>query len=153
MTTTEQPTGAIGDTRLNGGGALVTGAAGNVGSDMIGALAAAGADVAIAYHSGREAAEQLVASVRANGRRAIALPADLRDAGAAERLVDSVTDNLGAVDILVANAGAGAARSWEQVGAVEFDDALAGKPPGPDFVGPRRLPPVIHPVLGRKIFL
>ncbi|WP_051574506.1 SDR family NAD(P)-dependent oxidoreductase [Mycobacterium sp. URHB0044] len=153
MTATEQPAVAFGDTRLNGRVALVTGAAGHVGSALIGALAAAGADVAIAYHSGREVAEQLAADIRSNGRRAIALPADLRDGGAAERLVDAVADNFGSVDILVANAGAGAARSCEEVGAVEFDEAMAVNLRAPYLMARRALPLMIDRSWGRILFV
>jgi 3-oxoacyl-[acyl-carrier protein] reductase len=153
MTATEQPTVAISDARLNGRVALVTGAAGHVGSALIGALSAAGADVAIAYHSGREAAEQLAAGVRASGRRAIALPADLRDGGAAERLVDSVAETLGAVDILVPNAGFGMARPWQKVGAAEFDEALAVNVRAPYLMARRALPLMIDRSWGRILFV
>ena len=153
MTATEDAAVAIRDTRLNGRVALVTGAAGNVGSALTGALSAAGADVAVAYHSGREAAEQLAAGVRATGRRALAIPADLRDAGAAERLVDSVAENLGAVDILVANAGTGVPRSWQQVGAAEFDEALAVNLRAPYLMARRALPLMIDRSWGRILFV
>jgi 3-oxoacyl-[acyl-carrier protein] reductase len=152
MTATEDVV-AISETRLNGRVALVTGAAGNVGFALVGALSAAGADVAVAYHSGRAAAEQLAADVRATGRRAIAVPADLRDADAAERLVDAVDENLGAVDILVANAGTGVARSWEQVGAAEFDEALAVNLRAPYLMARRALPKMIERSWGRILFV
>jgi 3-oxoacyl-[acyl-carrier protein] reductase len=153
MTATEDAAVAISDTRLNGRVALVTGAAGNVGSALIGALSAAGADVAVAYHTGREAAEQLAAGVRATGRRALAIPADLRDAGAAERLVDLVAENLGAVDILVASAGTGVPRSWQQVGAAEFDEALAVNLRAPYLMARRVLPLMIDRSWGRILFV
>jgi 3-oxoacyl-[acyl-carrier protein] reductase len=152
-TVTEDAAVAISDTRLNGRVALVSGAAGNIGSALIGALSAAGADVAVAYHSGREAAEQLAAGVRATGRRVLAIPADLRDAGAAERLVDSVAENLGAVDILVANAGTGVSRSWQQVGAAEFDEALAVNLRAPYLMARRVLPLMIDRSWGRILFV
>ncbi|WP_319455987.1 MULTISPECIES: SDR family NAD(P)-dependent oxidoreductase [unclassified Mycobacterium] len=153
MTTTEDAAVAVGDTRLDGRVALVTGAAGNIGSTMIRALAAAGADVAVAYRSDREAAEQIAADSRAAGRRAIAVQADLSDPGDVERLVDTVVENLGAVDILVANAGTGVARSWEQVGAAEFDEALAVNLRAPYLMARRALPKMIERSWGRILFV
>jgi 3-oxoacyl-[acyl-carrier protein] reductase len=153
MTATEDATVANSDARLRGRVALVTGAAGNVGSALIRALSAAGADVAVAYHNGRQAAEQLAADVRATGRPALAVPADLRDADAAERLVDSVAENLGAVDILVANAGTGVSRSWQQVGAAEFDEALAVNLRAPYLMARRVLPLMIDRSWGRILFV
>jgi 3-oxoacyl-[acyl-carrier protein] reductase len=120
---------------------------------MIGALSAAGADVAVAYRSDREAAEQIAADSRAAGRRAIAVQADLSDPGDAEQLVDTVVENLGAVDILVANAGTGVARSWEQVGAAEFDEALAVNLRAPYLMARRVLPLMIERSWGRVLFV
>jgi 3-oxoacyl-[acyl-carrier protein] reductase len=152
MTAAEQ-TAVVADTGINGRVALVTGAAGNVGSALVRALAAAGADVAVAYHNGREAAEQIAADSRAAGPRAIAVQADLRDPGAAERLVDAVAENLGAIDILVANAGAGVPRSWEQVGAAEFDEAIAVNLRAPYLMARRALPLMIKRSWGRILFV
>jgi 3-oxoacyl-[acyl-carrier protein] reductase len=143
----------VADSGIKGRVALVTGAAGNLGSGMIRALAAAGADVAVAYRSDREAAEQIVAGSRAAGRRAIAVQADLHDPRDAEQLVDTVAENLGAVDILVANAGAAEVRPWEHVGAAEFDEAIAINLRAPYLMARRALPKMIERSWGRILFV
>lgn len=133
--------------------ALVTGGAGHLGSAFVRALVAADADVAIAYHSGQEAAEKLVAEAHADGRRALAVQADLRDPAAAEALVDSVAEHLGAVDVLIANAGAGQTRSWEEVAAAEFDEALQINLTAPYVMARRALPKMIERSWGRVLFV
>ncbi len=80
--------------------ALVTGAAGGIGAACARALAARGCRVAITYQSRRELAESLAAEI---GARAYAL--DLRDAAEVRRVAAAVEADLGAVEILVHNAG------------------------------------------------
>jgi 3-oxoacyl-[acyl-carrier protein] reductase len=138
---------------ISGRVALVTGGAGNIGSALARALAKAGTDVAIAYHNGRQAAEQIAEEARRVGRRAIAIQADLRDPAATEQLVDSVAGDLGAVDILIANAGAATAGSWDQVGAGEFDDAIAVNLRAPYLMARRALPHMIERSWGRVLFV
>lgn len=96
---------------------LVTGASGHLGSAIARLCAGAGMAVAVHFRSGESAAHQVVAEIRAAGRRAHAFGADLAGAGADERassLVTDVVDHFGRLDALVAN-------SAEQ-GIVEFGD-------------------------------
>lgn len=80
--------------------ALITGAAGGIGAACARALAARGCRVAITYRSQREPAERLAAEL---GARAYAL--DLRDTAEVKRVAATVEADLGAVGILVHNAG------------------------------------------------
>ena len=153
MSTASQPTATHVDAGITGRVALITGAAGHLGSALTRALAAAGADVALSYRSGQEAAEQLADECRAAGRRAITVKADLRAADAAEALVDSVIDGLGAIDILVANAGIGAARPWSQVDATIFDEAMAVNVRAPYMMARRALPSMTERSWGRILFM
>jgi len=89
--------------RLDGRVALVTGASSGLGQAMAIALAEAGADVAC--HGFMPTPEDTVGRVRAIGRRAVGLVADLGDPAAALRLVDEAEAALGPIDILVNNAG------------------------------------------------
>lgn len=82
--------------------ALVTGASRGLGRAIAIALAEAGADVALTA-SGSLA--QTAASIRALGRKAVEIRADLLEAGAAQRIVDATLRELGGIDILVNNAG------------------------------------------------
>ena len=80
--------------------ALVTGASGGIGAATARALAAQGRRVAITYLRHAEAAEALASEI---GGRAYAL--DLADRRATSEVLDRVVSDLGAVEILVLNAG------------------------------------------------
>jgi NAD(P)-dependent dehydrogenase (short-subunit alcohol dehydrogenase family) len=90
---------------LTGRTALITGAAGGLGSVFAHALAGAGADVALVGRRA-EPLEQLAAEVSAaSGRRAVALAADVTDEAAVRALVGAAAAALGPIDILVNSAG------------------------------------------------
>ena len=85
--------------------ALVTGSAKGIGRALVLALAGDGCDVAVHYRSSRDAAEAVAAEVRALGRRAVTLRADVTDAAQAEGLVREAEAALGGLDVLVNNVG------------------------------------------------
>lgn len=87
---------------LSGKVAIVTGANTGIGQGIALALAAAGADIAAV---GRTPAEETVEKVRALGRRAEIVSADLSTIAPVDRVVDETVDKLGGLDILVNNAG------------------------------------------------
>jgi 3-oxoacyl-[acyl-carrier protein] reductase len=92
-------------TRVSGKVALVTGASGGIGSAVARSLAAEGAAVACHYNHNKASAEALAAEIVAAGGQAIAVGADVTDAGAATALASSVVQAFGRIDILVNNAG------------------------------------------------
>lgn len=89
---------------LSGRMALVTGASGGIGRAIALRLSEAGASVALHFHRKPEAAAELAAAIQAQGGRACALGADLRDEAAVARLLAQAERELGAIDILVNNA-------------------------------------------------
>jgi 2-dehydro-3-deoxy-D-gluconate 5-dehydrogenase len=88
---------------LDGLTALVTGASRGIGAAIATALASAGADVAC--HGNDNAPDQTCDQVRALGRRALPLRGDLADRQTPAALIDGVVAGLGALDILINNAG------------------------------------------------
>ncbi len=95
-----------GSGRLVGRKALVTGGDSGMGRAAAIAFAREGADVAINYYPTEEPdAQEVVSLIRASGRKAIAIPGDLREAAFCRRLVDEAVRGLGGLDILVSNAG------------------------------------------------
>jgi NAD(P)-dependent dehydrogenase (short-subunit alcohol dehydrogenase family) len=89
---------------MTAGSALVTGAAVRLGRAMAVALAEDGRDVAIHYNGSEAEAEETAGAVRATGRRAVTLKADLLDEDAAAALVGRAAEALGPLDVLINNA-------------------------------------------------
>jgi 2-dehydro-3-deoxy-D-gluconate 5-dehydrogenase len=87
---------------LTGRVAIVTGANTGIGQGLAIALGEAGADVALV---GRTPAEETAERVRAAGRRAAIIAADLSSIAPVQEIVDHTLAELGAIDILVNNAG------------------------------------------------
>ena len=93
--------------QLSGRVALVTGASRGIGKAIAIALAEAGADVAVNYRVQAEAAESVCQTIRAAGRKCIAVQSDVSLSGDVDRLVSTTESQLGPVGILVNNAGIG----------------------------------------------
>ena len=90
---------------LDGKRALVTGASRGIGAAIALRLAQDGADVAITYERSADKAAEVVKSIEALGRKAVALKADAADPAAVRQAVDDAAQALGGLDILVNNAG------------------------------------------------
>lgn len=86
---------------------LVTGSNRGIGAGIALRLAADGVDVAINYLEGDAEAEAIAAQIRAMGRQALLVPADLRDPHALTAMMERVLQAFGTLDILVNNAGVG----------------------------------------------
>jgi pteridine reductase len=107
---------------LEGRVALVTGGGIRVGRAIAEALGAAGANVAVHYATSRQGAEDVVARIRADGNRAVALKADLAEGEeGAERLLREAGRELGPVDVLVNSAGLLERASLEDTSAKTLD--------------------------------
>lgn len=97
--------------------ALVTGASRGIGRAVAQEFAAGGARVAIHYHQNRAAAEDTLASLAGDGHGIY--QADIADPEAVRRMVDAVAAEMGAVDILINNAGV---YTEHPVASVSYDE-------------------------------
>src|SRR5579863_10127016 len=109
---------------LNEKVALVTGASRGIGRAAALALAAAGADVAVNYRERSAEAGEVVAAIRASGRRALAVAADVSDSDAVVGMMSRIENELGTVDVLVNNAGVAIIRGVDDLTEAEFDLTL-----------------------------
>ena len=112
--------------RLDGQYALVTGASRGFGRTIALALADEGASVAVNYNRSAKDAEEVVKEIQANGVKAIALQADIRDRKQVVAMADKVWKEWGRLDILVNNAGETAAtmQSWRDMDDEIIDETL-----------------------------
>ena len=90
--------------RLDDRVAVVSAASRGIGAAIAVALAESGADVVIGARSADSLAE-VAATVNATGRQAVVVPGDLAERAGMEALVDAAVSELGAIDIVVNNAG------------------------------------------------
>lgn len=90
---------------LTGQKALVTGANSGIGRAVAIALGQAGADVAVNYVRGDEAAQEVVDTIKSCGCRAIALLADVSKEDQVQAMFKQMFEEFGTIDILVNNAG------------------------------------------------
>jgi NAD(P)-dependent dehydrogenase (short-subunit alcohol dehydrogenase family) len=116
----------VGSGRLAGRKALITGGDSGIGRAAAIAFAREGADVAINYLAQEEEdAREVVELIRAAGRKAVALPGDLRDAAFCRKLVEDAASRLGGLDILVNNAARQASQcSIVDISEEQFDDTF-----------------------------
>ncbi len=110
--------------QLEGKVALVTGGSRGIGAAIAKRLAADGANVAITYAKGAEAAASVVEEIGRTGRKAIAIQADAADADAVVAAVEDTVEALGRLDILVNNAGTAIPKAFEETSLEEMDRVL-----------------------------
>jgi 3-oxoacyl-[acyl-carrier protein] reductase len=111
--------------KLEGKAALVTGGSRGIGAAIAKRLAADGANVAITYTKGADAAAAVVKEIESIGRKAIAIQADAADADAVKRAVEKTVATFGGVDVLVNNAGTVIPKSFEESTIEEMDQVFA----------------------------
>jgi 3-oxoacyl-[acyl-carrier protein] reductase len=109
---------------LEGKTALITGGSRGIGAAIAKRLAADGANVAITYTKGADAAASVVKEIERVGRKAIAIQADSTDAGAVEAAVEKAVETFGRLDVLVNNAGTAIPKRFEETTLEELDRVI-----------------------------
>jgi 3-oxoacyl-[acyl-carrier protein] reductase len=111
-------------TALSGKTALVTGASRGIGAAIARRLAADGANVAITYTKGADAAAKMVNDIERAGGKAIAIQADATNAKAVEAAVGKTVATFGGLDVLVNNAGTAIPKPFEETTLEEMDRVI-----------------------------
>jgi len=110
--------------KLAGKTALVTGGSRGIGAAIAKRLAADGANVAVTYTKGADAAAAVVKEIERGGGKAIAIQADATDPGASKTAVEKTVAAFGQLDVLVSNAGTAVAKSFEETTLEELDRVI-----------------------------
>jgi 3-oxoacyl-[acyl-carrier protein] reductase len=105
--------------------ALVTGGSRGIGAAIAKRLAADGADLAITYSKGADAAAAVVSAIEQAGGKAIAIQADAADAEAVKGAVEKTVAAFGRIDVLVNNAGTAIPKKFEETTLEEIDRMFA----------------------------
>jgi glucose 1-dehydrogenase len=90
--------------KFEGKNALVTGSSKGIGRSIAVELAKGGANVTVNCHSSTDQAEEVAAEIRALGRKALVVAADVSDQAAVEDLVSRTVAEFGSLDLFVSNA-------------------------------------------------
>ena len=106
---------------LEGKVALITGGSRGIGAAIAKRLAADGANVAITYTKGADAAASVAKEIERAGRKAIAIQADAADADAVKAAVEKTVKTFGRLDVLVNNAGTAVPKRFEETTLEELD--------------------------------
>jgi NAD(P)-dependent dehydrogenase (short-subunit alcohol dehydrogenase family) len=102
---------------------LITGGK-RIGAVVATELARAGADVALVYNRSRAEAEETSVAIRALGRRAAVIQADLRDPDGCDRAIDATVDALGRLDVLVNMASLYRAKPLDEVTLDDWESQM-----------------------------
>lgn len=104
--------------------ALITGASRGIGRGIALAFGKQGTDVVVNYHSNQQQAEEVVAEIKKQGRKAFAIQTDVSQKNQVEKMVEKTITEFGRIDILVNNAGIVVFKPFDQMTEEEWDKIL-----------------------------
>jgi 3-oxoacyl-[acyl-carrier protein] reductase len=110
--------------KLEGKIALITGGSRGIGAAIAKRLASDGANVAITYTKGTDAAASVVKEIERAGGKAMAIQADATDANAVKAAVEKTVATYGRLDVLVNNAGTAVPKPFEEATLAELDRVI-----------------------------
>src|SRR4030088_32518 len=110
--------------KLEGKIALITGGSRGIGAGIAKRRAAHGANVAITYTKGADAATSVVKEIERSGGKAIAIQADAADADAVKAAVEKAVATFGRLDVLVNNAGTAIPKPFEETTLEEMNRVI-----------------------------
>jgi 3-oxoacyl-[acyl-carrier protein] reductase len=133
--------------------ALVTGASRGIGRSVAVELARAGCDVVVNYRERAADAAETVHQVETLGRRAVLARADVSDATQVAQMASQVARDVGAIDVLINNAGQARPIGLDTLTLADFDQALAVNLRSAFLVTQAFLPSMRQRNWGRLIFV
>lgn len=125
---------------LSGKVALVTGAGKNIGRAIALTLARDGAAVAVNGRSDAAAVDEVVATIRAAGGSAVAVMGDVANYEQARGVVGAAVQALGALDILVSNAGLRRQTPYLEISLAEWREIMSVALDGAFFLSQAAIP-------------
>ncbi len=138
---------------ITGKVALVTGGDRGIGRGIAIALAQAGVDVAVNYHTNQGDARQVCAEIDKYNRRCLPIQADISDIRQVKSMPQTIEKELGPVQILVNNAGVNLPQPAEEVDEASWDKVLDTNLKGSFFVTQAFLTRMVNLGWGRIIFI
>ena len=125
---------------LIGKSALVTGGARRIGREIALTLARAGADVAVTYRHSQVEAQQVSASIRSLGCRALAVECDVRSELSVRAALSAAHHRFGHLDLVVNNAAVFESSPLESISLQAWDAVFETNARGPFLVAREALP-------------
>ncbi|HEV7685993.1 MAG TPA: SDR family NAD(P)-dependent oxidoreductase, partial [Acidimicrobiia bacterium] len=131
--------------------AVVTGGSRGIGAATARTLAALGAPVAVVYHRNREAADEVVKAIGADGGRAVAVAGDVSVWDDVDRTFRVVEGEIGSPGILVNNAGIHRGGRVQTLDPADWDAVIATDLTGAFLCARRAVPGMIDRQWGRIV--
>ena len=138
---------------LKGRVALLTGASGGIGMAIARRLADEGVDLCLSYGRNATDLESVAEYASQLGRRVTVIAADMSDPQAPAALVEHANNEIGPVELLIANAGMADIRNWQDTDLAAWNATLAVNLTAPFLLARQVLPGMIERKFGRILFI